>query len=77
MISINELEYFGSLAAARAAGYADGDRKTEKGYITRVERPDEEISVFIAKGCRKGQLFYYLPRFDTTQYCYRQYLVKP
>lgn len=77
MINLGDWERFGSLAEAKAAGYVDGDRKTEKGYITRIARPDEEISVYVAKGCRAGQLFYYLPRFDTTQYCYRQYLVKP
>lgn len=51
--------------------------KAQKGYISRktmalTER--DNTPVFVAGGNRKGQLFYLLPRYDTTRYCWRCYL---
>ena len=57
------------------AGYRDGDVTFQRGYVSRrvsvLDQPVKE-----AGGNRKGQLYVLLPNYRSTNYCYRQYLVK-
>ena len=49
----------------------------QTGYISRKTKALTErdnTPVFVAGGNRKGQLYYLLPRYDTTRYCWRCYL---
>ena len=51
--------------------------KAQTGYISRKTRALTErdnTPVFVAGGNRKGQLYYLLPRYDTTRSCWRCYL---
>lgn len=53
------------------------DAKSQAGYVSRrggAKKERDDTPVFVAGGNRKGQLYYLLPRYDTTRYCYRCYL---
>lgn len=60
---------------AIAAGYVPGDIMLQRGYVSRKVCKDTQ-PVHIAGGRRKGQLYILLPNWESTQYCYRLYLVK-
>ena len=57
-------------------GYKLGDRKYQRGYVTRKLSNFAELEVFVARGRRKNELYALLPCFGSTRYCYRQYLYK-
>lgn len=51
--------------------------KAQLGYVsrkTKLLKERDDTPVFVAGGNRKGQLYYLLPRYDTSRYCWRCYL---
>lgn len=56
-------------------GYKNGDTKLHRGYLSRKINIDNQ-EVKVAGGSRRGQLYVELPCYISTQYTYRQYLVK-
>jgi len=60
---------------AQEQGYREYDYKKERGYTSRKINPDNQC-IHIAKGNRKGQLYYYAPCWDSTQYHIRVYITK-
>lgn len=65
-----------NLLEALQSGYTLGNRTSHRGYISRkVDQNNQPIKR--AGGSRAGQLYIELPRFDSSQYYYRQYLNAP
>jgi len=62
------------LSQAIEAGYKIADSSRQRGYVSR--KPATDRAVFVAGGNRAGELYYLAPCFDSTKYCYRQYLSK-
>lgn len=57
-------------------GYTNGDWKWERGYVSR-NCDKYEQQVWTAGGTRYGEKYVLLPSWRSTQYCIRQYLIKP
>ena len=53
--------------------YTFADKKYQRGYVSRKAYEDDQ-EVFMAGGCRSGDLYILLPTHNSTQYCFRQYL---
>lgn len=60
---------------ALASGYKNGDVVLQRGYVSRKADVGEQ-EVLFAKGTRSGQAYVLLPNRKSTQYCFRQYLIK-
>lgn len=58
------------------AGWTDGALKYQRGYVSRKTNLDEQ-EVLTAGGRRKGQKYILCPCWESTTYCYRQYLKAP
>ena len=65
-----------TLQEAIDAGYKIGDRKMQRGYVSRKIPNCSDIQVFVAGGRRKNELYILVPCWGSTRYCYRQYLYK-
>ena len=65
-----------TLKEAIANGYKIGDRKMQRGYVSRKIPNCTDIPVFVAGGRRKNEFYYLAPCWNSTRYCYRQYLHK-
>lgn len=64
-----------TLSDALKNGYTLADCTFQRGYISR--KADASLQpVHVAGGSRKGQLYVLLPCWQSTTYCYRQYLKK-
>ena len=63
-------------AEALDQGYEFKELRFQHGYVSR-KTTLENAEVLEAKGRRKGQLYFLLPNFKSTRYCYRVYLEKP
>lgn len=68
--------YPATVAEALKLGYRETDQKYERGYISRRDWSRESSPLHLAKGNRRGELYYYAPAYNTTRYCVRVYLVK-
>ena len=62
-----------TIDAIRVNGYDLGERRLERGYVSRKKTIYE---IKEAQGRRKGQLYIETPCWASTQYHYRQYLVE-
>lgn len=60
----------------KALGYTWGDTSWQRGYIKRTGYDEDEQTVHVAGGSRKGQYYYLAPAKDTSLYCVRQYMVR-
>jgi hypothetical protein len=60
-------------AEALTLGYTRGRTSTERGYVSRKSNPDNHI----VRTARGGELYVSLANWQSTRYCYRQYLVAP
>ena len=56
--------------------YEKADIKLQRGYVSRKPKDDLLREVYVASGSRKGQYYILVPNYQSTQYCYRQYLKK-
>ena len=69
-----------NLKEAYANGYRLADCQYQNGYVSRKRDIDmiepDKIRVYEAGGKRKGQLYVLRPCFNTSRYCFRQYLTK-
>lgn len=69
-----------NLKEAYENGYRLADCQYQNGYVSRKCDIDmiepEKIRVYEAGGKRKGQLYVLRPCFNTSRYCFRQYLTK-
>ena len=64
-----------TLNEALNAGYKLGDVRLQLGYVSRRCDPGNQ-PVLKAGSYRRGELYVLLPNYNSTRYCYRQYLVK-
>ena len=63
-------EYCRALADGKIVGY---DIKTQRGYVSRLLKDSDTLTMGIAKGRRAGEKYVLMPRYDSTRYCYRFY----
>lgn len=63
-------------AEALNQGYELKELRFQHGYVSR-KTTLKDAEVLVAKGRRKGQLYFLWPNFKSTRYCYRAYLEKP
>ena len=57
-------------------GYVNTDIKYQRGYVSRKNYNPDIQTVYTAGGKRKGDKYYLVPCYNSTQYCYRQYIKK-
>ena len=60
-------------AEALALGYTRGRTSMERGYVSRRSNPANHV----VQAARGGELHVSLANWQSTRYCYRQYLVAP
>ncbi len=66
-----------TLKKALALGYTLAGSQRQRGYVSRKHTDHTNDELQVAGGSRKGQLYYLKPCHDSSQYCWRQYLVAP
>lgn len=49
------------------------DIKSQRGYVSRLLKDSDPLTMGVAGGRRAGEKYVLLPRWDSTRYCYRVY----
>lgn len=54
--------------------YGFGESAYTRGYVSRKNYNPDNAHVYTAGGSRAGQLYILAPCYDSTRFCFRQYL---
>ncbi len=54
--------------------YTFAETKYQVGYVSRKNYNPDNAHVYTAGGSRAGQLYILAPCYDSTRFCFRQYL---
>lgn len=65
-----------TLQEALNMGYSLGDIKYQRGYVSRKVNINNQ-PVLAAQGTRNNEKYVLVPAWNTTNYCFRQYLIAP
>lgn len=63
-------EFFKACEDGKIVAY---DKKSVRGYVSRRLKDSDPLTTGVAGGCRAGEKYVLLPRWDSTSYCYRVY----
>ena len=70
MITMTYSEFFKACEDGKIVVY---DTRSERGYVSRRLKDSDSITSGVANGRRAGEKYVLMPRYDSTNYCYRVY----